>query len=544
MCTFAHTAPAVRLNSSTKPEISSPAQVWRNPRVQSALPIRRALGNRAVRRMLQRKCACGGGMSDGCEKCRKVEHLGLQAKFQIGEAGDVYEREADRVADRVMSASPRAAVTGLAPRIQRVAGPSAGLSAPAAPAAPTSVEHALAGPGIPLEQPLRQDMEQRFGSDFSRVRVHSGAVAEQSALEVNAKAYTVGHDIVFAAGQFVPGTHEGRRLLAHELTHVVQQSRATGLGVVVQLKSEFSGLPPIVLGVLGGMDSQGEMILGTYLYGGGERHDVEDPLWTDYMMEHPSLRLQIMARLIPIVRDIADRQQRGRVPIVEQFHVELPENSGLSGYALLHGSNKSVGDFQLLGFAEVGDAINPKEGDWDIELNLRFVFNDIVDPNSNYWTDTVKNALANIVTLGQPESYQLSIHWSSRCLAEVRGKSVVFYGYPSEYRLGVRPLPQGKLDWVRAEEERAQKLEADIVELLRRDIPAGDTAALAERKRKLLWSFYRLSGYWGATYVDRIANRASDDILPRLLEERISRRLRAELLDALRGRRPSGTEPL
>ena len=72
-------------------------------------------------------------------------------------------------------------------------------------------------------------MEQRFGHDFSRVRVHSGAAAEQSARDVNANAYTVGHNIVFGAGRFAPGTHEGRRLIAHELTHVVQQSGANGI---------------------------------------------------------------------------------------------------------------------------------------------------------------------------------------------------------------------------------------------------------------------------------------------------------------------------
>ncbi len=54
--------------------------------------------------------------------------------------------------------------------------------------------------------------------------MHSGSIAEQSAREVNANAYTVGHNIVFGAGLFMPGTHEGRRLIAHELTHVVQQS--------------------------------------------------------------------------------------------------------------------------------------------------------------------------------------------------------------------------------------------------------------------------------------------------------------------------------
>jgi peptidoglycan hydrolase-like protein with peptidoglycan-binding domain len=66
-------------------------------------------------------------------------------------------------------------------------------------------------------------MEPRFGFDFSRVRVHSGPAAEQSAQRVKANAYAVGHHVVFGAGRFAPGTHEGRRLLAHELVHVLQQ---------------------------------------------------------------------------------------------------------------------------------------------------------------------------------------------------------------------------------------------------------------------------------------------------------------------------------
>ncbi|MEA2165497.1 MAG: hypothetical protein QOK37_3624 [Thermoanaerobaculia bacterium] len=71
-------------------------------------------------------------------------------------------------------------------------------------------------------------MEPRFGHDFSQVRVHTGTDANQSAEEVNAHAYTVGHDIVFGAGRFAPGTQEGQRLLAHELTHVVQQFHEGG----------------------------------------------------------------------------------------------------------------------------------------------------------------------------------------------------------------------------------------------------------------------------------------------------------------------------
>jgi hypothetical protein len=65
--------------------------------------------------------------------------------------------------------------------------------------------------------------EPRFGYDFSRVLIHTDAKADDSARAVNARAFTVGRDVVFGAGQYAPGTSEGRRLLAHELTHVVQQ---------------------------------------------------------------------------------------------------------------------------------------------------------------------------------------------------------------------------------------------------------------------------------------------------------------------------------
>ncbi len=146
----------------------------------------------------------------------------LQAKLTISEPGDEFEQEADRVADQVMAASAHSAVSGASPRIQRFAG----QATEDRETAPASVDRVLASSGRPLDTVLRQDMESRFGHDFSRVQVHSGAAAEQSAQDVNANAYTVGHNIVFGAGRFAPGTHEGRRLIAHELTHVVQQTNA------------------------------------------------------------------------------------------------------------------------------------------------------------------------------------------------------------------------------------------------------------------------------------------------------------------------------
>jgi len=145
----------------------------------------------------------------------------LQTKLAISTPGDEYEQEADRISEQVMATPTHHAASGAPLHIQRVAEQPIGP----AEAVPASVNQTLATSGRPLEPALRQDMEQRFGHDFSGVRLHTGEAAEQSAQDVNAQAYTVGQDIVFGAGRFAPAVHEGRRLLAHELTHVVQQHK-------------------------------------------------------------------------------------------------------------------------------------------------------------------------------------------------------------------------------------------------------------------------------------------------------------------------------
>ncbi|MEU6885649.1 DUF4157 domain-containing protein [Streptomyces viridosporus] len=93
---------------------------------------------------------------------------------------------------------------------------------------PAAVQHGLRTPGEALELAVRTAMETRFGVNFSRIRVHADATASESAQAMSAKAYTFGHHIAFARGQYAPGTAAGRRLLAHELAHAVQQSRGMG----------------------------------------------------------------------------------------------------------------------------------------------------------------------------------------------------------------------------------------------------------------------------------------------------------------------------
>jgi hypothetical protein len=169
----------------------------------------------------------------------------IQTKLAINQPGDSYEQEADRVAGQVMrmAAAPVQSRSELQVRrscscggscadcrgkdskakgklqTERVAGNFFGQSI-----APPSVHRVLRSDSQPLDAATRAFMEPRFGYDFSQVRVHHDSAAGQSARDVHAHAYTVGQSIVFAEGEFAPSTDKGRRLLAHELTHVVQQS--------------------------------------------------------------------------------------------------------------------------------------------------------------------------------------------------------------------------------------------------------------------------------------------------------------------------------
>ena len=185
--------------------------------------------------IIRRKCACGNQIVAGgeCEECKKKKNS-LQRKLTVGASNDPLEREADRIADQVMATPANSPVSSPPLRIQRYAEPTAeGMDT-----APASVDRVLASSGRPLEPALRQDMEQRFGHDFSRVRVHADGAEAAGARAVRACAYTVGRDIVFGSAQYAPATMEGKRLLAHELTHVVQSAGSIGRTV----NSTFPGL--------------------------------------------------------------------------------------------------------------------------------------------------------------------------------------------------------------------------------------------------------------------------------------------------------------
>ena len=145
--------------------------------------------------------------------------LAAHTRLAIGALSDRSEQEADRIAGQVgMNSSSTNDATPLA-RFQHGSGVSTET------AVPPAVTDSLRSPGRPLAPEVRAFMEPRFGCDFSRVRVHADDKAAESARALHARAYTVGHDLVFAAGQYAPDDSAGKVLLAHELTHVVQQKR-------------------------------------------------------------------------------------------------------------------------------------------------------------------------------------------------------------------------------------------------------------------------------------------------------------------------------
>jgi Domain of unknown function (DUF4157)/DNA/RNA non-specific endonuclease len=150
--------------------------------------------------VLQRKCACGGtpGPTGECAACKK-------------------KREASQ---------------GM---LQRAASNASQVNE-----VPGIVHDVLRSPGQPLETNTRAFMESRFGEDFSGVRVHTDSRAAESARAVNALAYTVGQNVVFDSGRYAPQTQEGQKLIAHELTHTIQQ-RAQASGPQTQTSMGVPG---------------------------------------------------------------------------------------------------------------------------------------------------------------------------------------------------------------------------------------------------------------------------------------------------------------
>jgi hypothetical protein len=226
--------PGDRASSLIPPFAAGP----RSTRVrQHFAGLQKKIGNQAVLRMLARS----DRPSLSVQKLRPAISSGIQRNLAVSQTDHVHERGADRVAEPIMRvplSSPAQSNTiqrkcacggsgtecesckdkreeGLLQRKTKSISPSSGV--------PAIVHEVLRSPGQPLDSATRAFFEPRFGRDFSGVRIHSNPRASDSASSVNALAYTVGNDIVFGSRQYSPATPVGRKLLAHELAHTVQQ---------------------------------------------------------------------------------------------------------------------------------------------------------------------------------------------------------------------------------------------------------------------------------------------------------------------------------
>ncbi|MFZ3167937.1 MAG: DUF4157 domain-containing protein [Candidatus Methanoperedens sp.] len=211
---------AKRENSVSRSRQAGFSQSTNSP-VEQILFLQRTIGNQAVGRLI-----ISGA---------------LQAKLKIGLPGDKYEQEADRVAEQVMREEKEKILQAkeASDKIPEVT-----------PKAENNIS-AIRGGGQPLPESIRSFMEPRFNTDLSTVRIHTDSHAHDLARSINAKAFTVGGDIVLGAGHYAPETGSGKRLMAHELTHVMQQGGRTisGPEMISDLSDPISSwniLEPVV----------------------------------------------------------------------------------------------------------------------------------------------------------------------------------------------------------------------------------------------------------------------------------------------------------
>lgn len=179
----------------------------------------------------------------------------VQAKLKVGEANDVFEQEADRIADRIVAGNT--APAGISPvdnrPLQRKCGEcedeeilrrkSQDLATPAKTAT-SSPDLIAMGPGNPLSSSERRFFEPRFGRSFADVRIHTDENGAKNAAAINARAYTFKNNIILGKGQYNPSSLSGKHLLAHELTHTMQQGRDSHIHAMPDIqRDEFEPWP-------------------------------------------------------------------------------------------------------------------------------------------------------------------------------------------------------------------------------------------------------------------------------------------------------------
>jgi hypothetical protein len=249
--------------SGFAPLIKKPLTTSSSPATKAAAPQRRSPLDRKRRHGAPAPACFDFPIRRTAESNEQRAQV-VQAKLEVSAPGDALELEADRVAEHVMRPpSPRYETVSsnvVLRECDRCAkddephvvlrAASTASSFPVGVETPPGFDASLAsarqvgGEGLP--SPVRGFMEPRFGEDFGGVRIHRDAHATQLTREVGAKAFTVGRDVFFRQGAFEPATHAGRRLIAHELAHVVQQGGLPTKGLLQRVPTEsgVSATPP------------------------------------------------------------------------------------------------------------------------------------------------------------------------------------------------------------------------------------------------------------------------------------------------------------
>ena len=493
----------------------------------------------------------------------------IQPKLTINQPDDEYEQEADAMADRVVQAKPLSTTDTISrkcadcekeEKVQRMTAPEeeelqskplmrksntqGGYSA--SPQLASQLNSSKGG-GNALPKGTLSSMNQAFGTDFSHVRVHTNNQAQDMSEGIQAKAFTHGSDIYFNKGQYNPQSTEGKRLLGHELTHVVQQNKnrnliqrtiGDGHDLVsprfkgnIRLEAAYDGERSITRGSRGehinriqqalidsgfslvnhgvdgifgnetlqalksfqevnglskdgiigkntmtqfdkifsygstgvDVDNQndrrgerrtereerrdrrrrtkpggrnrsreeggdfdsdwaGRAILYRYLRGGADWTINNNSSWSNYMMASTRLKTLLAKRVENLAREVRNSGKSGSIS--ETFHAAVENGEGIIGYQYLHGTNASVGDFQIIGTSSLNGT--------NITLDLSYHWNDVIDPNPQYSTDNIKSLIAEAITLGQADPYILHIIWNSTCTIEFdsTGNIISKTGYP------------------------------------------------------------------------------------------------------------------
>jgi hypothetical protein len=305
----------------------------------------------------------------------------IQPKLIVQQVDDPLEHEADRLADQVMRMPSRELSKSRAPEQlsrkctaceeedHQLRTKSAGMPVAASGEVPGVVHEVLHSPGQSIDAHNREFFESRFGRNFGDVRIHTDSRANESAQAVNALAYTLGNHVVFANGQYAPASGRGRRLLAHELVHVLQQTtggRSVIQRSIIECAEELAPPPDLAL-IKGGGIAVHNLIRAHFKSKTGASDVVipgasAAPLRTEGLCGKPSSIIPpqpLGGRAGAGIPDLAMQTARG-ILLVAEIKPAVIE-------CLIDGEN------QVLGYINAGVATDPQQVSWKAGLGVSVV---------------------------------------------------------------------------------------------------------------------------------------------------------------------------